>query len=350
MKAWLKNIEEGLPGGGSGLFGLDVPPEDAQVMVVPVPWEVTTSYGRGTANGPEAIRVASGQLDLFDIDFGVPARAGIGLAESNSEIINLNKIASEDARKIISSWEQHGNIEALGAELKRVNKACARLDQLVESEVSRYLDSGKQVMVLGGDHSVPYGAIKALSRRYESFGILHIDAHHDLRVAYEGFERSHASIMFNVLNEISQVAKLVSVGVRDFSEQEYQFANSIGKRCTTFYDRRWKTQKLEGRTGSELCSQVVGALPEHVYVSIDIDGLDPRYCPDTGTPVPGGLELDEVAMILRLVSESGRRIIGGDLNEVSMGSGHNEFNANVGARVLYLLIGSMLKSVEQHSS
>ena len=184
-------------------------------------------------------------------------------------------------------------------------------------ETARLLDAGKIVGIVGGDHSVPYGALKAVAARRPSFGVLHFDAHSDTRRAYEGFVHSHASIMFNVLEDIPQVTKLVQVGIRDLCEEEHAYCKSQGARVRMFSDRELVKRRHAGEPFARTVEAIVQQLPDEVWVSFDIDGLDPRFCPHTGTPVPGGLDTSEVVAILREVARSGRRIVGFDLNEVA---------------------------------
>ncbi len=142
---------------------------------------------------------------------------------------------------------------------------------------------------MADDLTAPRWALsKALSGDiHGSFGILQIDAHADLRVAYEGFTYSHASIMYNVLQQIPQVKKLVQVGIRDYCDEELQMIKDSNGRITTFFDKDIKAQQYEGVTWKEICTKIVDSLPQKVYISFDIDGLDPKaVLPNTGTPVP----------------------------------------------------------------
>jgi agmatinase len=161
----------------------------------------------------------------------------------------------------------------------------------------------------------------------------------DLRDSYEGLEWSHASVMHNVLTKIARVSRIVQVGVRDFGEGEMDVGIEEGDRVVTFFDDQWAEEMAEGAAFSDLCRRVIEKLPERVYVSFDIDGLDPALCPGTGTPVPGGLSFHHASILLHAVRESGRRVIGFDLVEVAPGNG--EWDANVGARVLYKLCGTV---------
>jgi len=187
---------------------------------------------------------------------------------------------------------------------------------------------------LGGDQSTPLGLSKALSKKYDDIGILHIDAHADLRNAYEGFEFSHASIMFNAI-KMPQVSRLVQLGIRDYCEAEVQLIQS-DPRIHTYFDREIKHREYSGENWAGICHEIIGKLPEKVYISLDIDGLDPKLCPNTGTPVPGGLEFEQVLFLVEKLTASGRKVIGFDLNEVS--PGEDEWDANVAARLLYRMI------------
>ena len=176
----------------------------------------------------------------------------------------------------------------------------------------------------------------------QDFGVLHIDAHADLRRAYQGFTQSHASIMYNVMTDPLKPKKLVQIGIRDFCEEEYEFIQSRPD-IKTFFDLDLKKSLMNGVTWARLCENILSELPQKVYISFDIDGLDPSFCPNTGTPVPGGLNLDQMFYLFSKLEESGRQIVGFDVNEVSTGGEPpeeaNEWDGNVGARVLYKLCG-----------
>lgn len=334
----------------SGIFGLPYSAEEAALVLIPVPWEVTTSYGRGTAQGPQAIMQASKQIDLFDIDLGNFFEAGIAMLDESSDVQEWNTKASQLAEEIIEA----GGVEAdqsLKKSADLVNEYSDKLNHYVYSETKRLLDSGKRVGVVGGDHSTPFGAIQAFLEKYPDMGILHFDAHADLRTAFEGFEHSHASIMYNVI-EKTALKKLVQVGIRDFCEEEYNFIRQSNQRVVAFFDATIAEQKLSGVQWSAICDEIIACLPKQVYISFDIDGLDPRFCPHTGTPVPGGIDLREALYLIKKVAQSGREIIGFDLNEVSPGQADitdmidpaAEWDANVGARLLYKLCGWTLNN------
>lgn len=336
----------------SGIFGLPFTPDEARLVLLPVPWEVTTSYGKGTARGPQAIFHASKQVDLFDGELGAFYEAGIALLEESSEVKQWNEIAGKLAQTIIAA----GGVD-IDPQLKQncaaVNVYSAKLNQYVYDTVKKWLMKGKYVGVVGGDHSTPFGAVQAFLERYPHMGILHIDAHADTRASFEGFEHSHASIMYNVINKTS-LDRLVQVGIRDFCQEEFEFIRYHSERIVTFFDAQLAEAKLSGQSWSMMCADIVNHLPQEVYISFDIDGLDPRFCPNTGTPVPGGLEWNEALFLIKRIVHSGRKIIGFDLNEVAPGpndltatgviSSAQEWDANVGARLLYKLCGWTLKN------
>jgi len=315
------------------------------VVVVPVPWDVTVSYKDGTSSGPEAILRASVQVDLFDP--GVPDAWKIGIAMDELPSAVADKAAAlrpEAVRYIdaISSGQSPENGEAPASLLPTLNAGSVWLNEWVEARCGSLLDRGQLVALLGGDHSTPFGYMKALAARHNGFGILQIDAHADLREAYEGFTYSHASIMRNALT-IPQVSTLVPVGIRDYCDEEARVIDGNPTRIRTFFDRELKHAQYAGATWATQVRAIVDALPAKVYVSFDIDGLDPKLCPHTGTPVAGGFEFEQAIYLLEQVVRSGRTIIGCDLNEVAPGP-NDEWDANVGARLLYRMCNLMAVS------
>ncbi|HYG69618.1 MAG TPA: agmatinase family protein [Anaeromyxobacteraceae bacterium] len=329
---------------GSGVFGLPHGEADAGVVIVPVPFEATTSYGGGTARGPEAILSASRQIDLFDGETGRPYEAGIHMLPIPEEIAALDASARAAAQPVIEA----GGVDRARPELVRaaaeVDRACEQVNAWVEAEVGRLLAAGKRVGLVGGDHSTAYGAIAAHARRYPGLGVLHVDAHADLRVAFEGFTWSHASILHNVIERLPAVSRLVQVGLRDLSEDEHRAAAASGGRIVQHLDAALAEARFEGETWAAQVRRIVEPLPKDVYVTFDVDGLDPTLCPHTGTPVPGGLSFQMAASLVAGVVKSGRRIVGFDVVEVAPGPEGDEWDGNVGARLLYKLIGWSLRS------
>lgn len=325
-------------------FGFPFTEEDAALVLVSVPWDVTVSYGAGTSYAPDALIEASTQLDFCDPLALDVWRRGIATAGIDYSIHELSQRLRADAGRVIRHLEDGGSTsdDYVVRKIRRVNEGSARVNGKVHDQTAALLDAGKIVGLVGGDHSTPYGLLRALGERHDGFGILHVDAHCDLRSAYEGFEYSHASIMYNVLRDVKQVERVVEVGVRDFCRAEYDMAQS-SPRIEMFDDRTIAEARFDGMTWSEQCRRIVGRLPEEVYVSFDIDGLSPELCPHTGTPVPGGLGFNEAVRLVDEVVRSGRRIIGFDLVEVVPGM-DDRTDAIAGARMLWKLSQLALKS------
>lgn len=317
------------------LYGLPCDYDTAGIIVFGVPWEVTVSYHQGTAQGPQRVLNASPQLDLYDRDNPEGWRQGIYMPPIPQHLLKLNQQVREAANRVIQATEEGVAIATqplLQTDLDNVNYACEQMTGWLYAQTAAALDAGKRVGVIGGDHSVPLGYLQALAERHADFGVLHIDAHADLRHAYQGFRYSHASIMYNLL-ELPQVSRLVQVGIRDLCHDEVALIKQSEGRVVTHYDSVVKENIYRGIPWMQQCEAIVAALPEKVYVSFDADGLDPKLCPNTGTPVPGGLELEEVFCLLRQVVRSGRQMVGFDLCEV----GDGEWDGNVGARAVYKL-------------
>lgn len=327
----------------NNIFGLPFTPEEASLVIVPVPWEVTVSYSGGTANGPEAVYEASYQVDLYDANVANAWKLGIAMLPVDKKLkATSNKLRKKATRYIdlYAGGKNAGKNQEMKAIRKEINDGCKDLNKWVKKHALQQINKGKIVALLGGDHSTPLGLIQAIAENHESFGILQIDAHADLRDAYEGFEFSHASIMFNAL-KIEQVSNLVQVGIRDYCEDERNIIDE-NERVTTFFDSDIKRLQYEGKSWQKICANIVAALPEKVYLSIDIDGLDPKLCPNTGTPVPGGFEFEQLVYLISQVVAAKKQIVAFDINEIAPGK--DEWDANVGARLLYKVCNLCLVS------
>ena len=314
-----------------GLFDCGGDARDAAVVVIGVPWEPTVSYRRGASQTPGRIARASQQVDL------------------HSELLGRS-FGAETALTLREDWlrlNDHACAAAARGDCAAVNAASAQLNAELAADCAALHASGRAVGVLGGDHSAAYGAIAASAAAHGGrsapgapggIGVLHMDAHYDLRAAYQGFAHSHASVMHNVLESVPEVQRLVSVGVRDYSSCERQRAEKDA-RVQSFRERELRAALYRGRTWADLCGEIIEALPARVHISFDIDGLDPALCPHTGTPVPGGLAFGEAAFLLDAVAASGRRVVGFDLCEVAPNprDPEDEWDLNVAARLLHQL-------------
>ena len=306
---------------------------------------VTASYGGGAAFGPDAIIEASTQLDFYDPMSPGAWKKGVATVPIDYSVQDRSARLRPDAKKIMESLQEGGiafEDYLMPRRLERINTASAELNRTVYEAAAERLDAGHVVGLVGGDHSTPLGLIRALAEREPGMGVLHLDAHCDLRRAYEGFDYSHASIMYNVLQEAPGVAKIVQVGQRDYSEEEYRLALS-SPRIELFDDFSLCGRRFAGETWNAICDSIVVRLPEKVYVSFDIDVLSVEYCPSTGTPVAGGLTFNEALWLVDRIAAAGRRIVGFDLCEVAPAR-EGTTDANVGARVLFRLCGMALKT------
>ncbi|MBR4802079.1 MAG: agmatinase family protein [Bacteroidales bacterium] len=330
-------------------FGMPFSNDDCPVVLVSVPWDATVSYSDGTAEGPAAIIAASIQVDLYDEHIPSSPEFRIGTDETEIDLEDaqtgrikvydyikaINGESRAKACKIIDCLSEGRDLDKeLRQMQEEVNQASAAVNYLTEQICAGYLGQGKIPGVVGGEHSVSFGAVKAAAESLpegRKLGVLQFDAHADLRVAYEGFEHSHASIMFNILSKIANIGHLTQVGIRDFCADEHDSIKREG-RISAFTSSGIEEALAEGKTWKTICQEIVDTLPEDVYISFDIDGLEPSLCPNTGTPVPGGLGFDKAVYLLRMVA-SQRKIVGFDLCEVA--PGENEWDANVGARLLH---------------
>jgi agmatinase len=269
--------------------------DSPRVGILPVPYDRTASYAAGARTGPDAILLASRQLESYDERLRAdPSRAGL---------------------VTYAPLEPH-------AEGPR-----AMLDA-VRDAVSEIGDAGLVPVVLGGDHAVTIGAFEAVVEATTDLGVLQIDAHADMRDSYEGSRYSHACVMRRVRERVDAV----SVGIRSYSEEEAAHMQAAGVSVHSPRDLR-----TAGDPGA-----LLGALPPNVYVTIDVDGFDPSIMPATGTPEPGGLSWDEVDSILEWTATH-RRIVGFDVVELAPIPGLHAPDY-LAARLVYRTIGRTLGS------
>lgn len=240
---------------GGGFLGLPARwtrPERARFVVLPGGYEETTTYGKGTAKGPEAIVAASRQVELFDEELvQEPFKEGVHTAEP----VRFPEGDAEGAMRAM------------------------------ERAVAPWLAKDRRVVMLGGEHSITLGAVRAAKRRWPDLSILHVDAHADLRLRYHGSLHNHACIGARMV----ELCPLVQVGIRNLTPPEYRMITS-GK-VTTWFD--FETPRPRPWAG------VVSRLTPHVYFTIDLDGLDPAIMPAVGTPEPGGLSWEDILGLMR---------------------------------------------------
>lgn len=348
----IQNFDPSQPGlADASIFGLPFTAAESEIIIIPVPWEVTVSYGAGASEGPEAVLEASFQVDLHHQEFPELWKLGMYLdtTEQTDEWAARSAKYKAQAQPIIEALESGKKIEdepALAKDLEEINRICAEFKNEVKERTKYWIGQGKKVALLGGDHSTPLGYYEALAESHDNFGLLHLDAHMDFRIAYEGFTYSHASIMYNAL-QLPQISKIVQVGIRDFCKEEVEVVQSQGNRVKVYTDRDLKAETFDGITWKQQCENIIAQLPQKVAISFDIDGMYPWYCPNTGTPVPGGFSFEQAAYLFSKLAESGKEIIGFDLVEVAPGD--DDWDGNVGARMLFHMCGVLAKNNGLHT-
>ncbi len=342
----IQNFDPSQPGiADATIFGLPFTTEQSEIIIIPVPWEVTVSYGSGASEGPQAILEASFQVDLNHQDFPELWKLGMFYADIPSRWKTNSDAYKKMAQPIIKALEEGQDVSqmpSLQADLNTINKVCRNVHSEVKELVLHWMNQGKKVVLLGGDHSTPLGYYEALATKHDDFGILHLDAHMDLRIAYEGFTYSHASIMYNAL-QIQQISKIVQIGIRDFCEQEVEVVTNEKGRILIHTDSDLKAATFEGKSWQQQCDEIIASLPQKVCISFDIDGMYPWYCPNTGTPVPGGFSFEQATYLFNKLAESNKEIIGFDLVEVAPGE-NDDWDGNVGARMLFHMCGVLAKN------
>ena len=327
--------------------------DKARVVLIPVPWEVTASGGGGTAQSMEDIRKASFQADFFQKPPAKTLNNLIFLEKENKTLLRLNRSHRRAARKIIKRLDRglplsHRQKKSAGA----VNRACRQMTDWLYNRAGELFRQGKIPAVAGGDHSVSEGLICRTAEQYSGdFGLLHIDAHCDLRERYQGFDHSHASVMFNVMNRSPAPARLLQVGVRDFCREEYDRIQS-DKRIVCYFDEDLSERLFQGETWGAICKEITARLPSRVHVSLDMDGLEWPCAPGTGTPVPGGLTFNQTLFLLNEIARQKKKLVSFDVVETSPGAereakrafGH--WNGTVAGHLLHRLCHLSLQTAQ----
>ena len=328
------------------IFGFPVTAEEANIVITPIPFDATASYGKGASDGPRVILEASTQLDFFHPKLDKAWETKVFMSKISEEWSLINSELCIKAIDYIQFLEEGGKLEDEPDYQKLIEviaEAQHALKENVKEKARSLFSENKIPALLGGEHSVSLGLIEAVNELNIPFGVLQIDAHADLREAYEGFEQSHASIMYNVLKNCSNMEKLVQVGIRDIAQSEIDLINNSNGRVKTFFDWDLKEAQFNGKTWKDSVDEIIESLPQNIYISFDIDGLKPNLCPNTGTPVVGGFELEEISFLLFELVKAGKKIVAFDLNEVAPGN-NDDWDANVGSRALWNLVCATEKS------
>jgi agmatinase len=269
--------------------------ENSGVVVLPVPYEMTTSYKKGTHAGPYAILSASQQVEYYDSDFDCePYKAGIFTMPP----LPVENVLPEDMLLEVE---------------------CAARD---------ILEAKKLPLVLGGEHSISLGVLRAIKSYYSDVSVIVIDAHSDLRDEYHGSPYNHACVSCRM----AELAPVIQIGIRSMEESKTISQDKIN--TTIFYPKDLSENNWLDRVAS-LCSN-------NVYISVDVDGLDPGVCPGTGTPEPGGLSWEQINMLFEKVSNQST-IIGADIVELAPVKNQHRSDFLV-AKLAYKMIGYLVCS------
>ncbi len=315
----------------STIFGLPHTEENTELIIIPVPWDLTCSFRRGTAKAYEKIYEFSFQIDLYNAETPDKWQKGIFLAKPNETIVKLNEELKPKVDLLREKLYKNIQAPELSREINTANeKAFAELQE----QIRKYVQKNKKIALLGGEHSITYNAVKVLAESHKEFSIVQIDAHADLRNSYETLKYSHASVMNNILS-IPEVKKIVNLGVRDYSHEEAErIKNDVRLYAPDFKAIRYEL--LAGESWKNVVEKFLQNIPtEDVYITFDIDGLDVPYCSGTGTPVPNGLTFAEALFFLREIAKH-KNIIGFDLCEVAASDG-NDLNYIIATHLLYKL-------------
>ena len=328
----------------SSIFGQTCSYNKAVLVLLGVPWEVSVSYGEGAVEGAQWIQQASSQLDFFNPKTKQDvSKKGIhfwnleSLKKKNDEIRPLAMRILQN-ENFLKKADKH-NTKQHKLSLQAVNKACEEMNTVVREKTQKILEDQKLFGLIGGDHSVSEGALLEIGQRCQGdFGLLHLDAHADMRQAYQGMKHSHASVMYNILHQEYSPQSLVQIGIRDLCEEEFQQISS-NPRVHCFFDHEIKKQLFEGKTWNDIVCSILEKLPPQIYISLDVDVLSWAYAPNTGCPVPGGLNFDHISYLIDQLAETGKKILGFDVVEVSSprSKDFGEWDGNVGARLVYKL-------------
>lgn len=296
----LSEDEFGLPFCYGGLLPEQSAFERAGVVILPIPYEQTTTYGTGTKEGPQALIAASRHMELYDeeLDYEV-FQVGI----------HTLRELEPDAR----------GPEAMMDRIARVTR--------------ELLHHGKFVVGLGGEHTVTVGLVRAFAERFPGLSVLQFDAHADLREAYQGTPFNHATVM----RRVSELVPAVHVGIRSLSREEATWIKQRGARL--FY-------ASEVVSTPDIATAISAALTDQVYITICLDGFDPSIMPAVGTPEPGGLGWYDVLRIVRRVAEM-RHIVGFDVVELFPMPG-NIATDFLAAKLVYKVLGYRFKLGQRH--
>ena len=329
-------------------FGLSLTPEESALVLLSAPWDATSSLHTGSSYAPDAIIEMSRFVDFYEPMAPNSWRKGIATIPIDYSIQDLSHRLHSDTERLTKLHDEFGisiiDDFMYDRRLKRVNEGSIEVNDMLFEQTTQWLDQGKVVGVVGGDQSISYSIIKAMGYKYEQLGVIHIGSKCDMHEAYQGFDFSHASTMYNVMRDVPQIEQMAFVGVQEFSPIEWERATN-DKRVKLFTAQEIWTQQFEGKTWSEQVTEIVETMPQNVYIALNISGLTCEYSPNKGRISNGGLSLYQFIYLMDRVVASGRRIVGFDITEVVPRTGHKR-DILVIARLLFKMCSIALKGVE----
>ncbi|MFH1222762.1 MAG: agmatinase [Pseudomonadota bacterium] len=279
-------------------LNFDCPYKDSRFVIIPAPMEVTVSYGKGTKNGPAAILESVVQLEPYDTEL---KREAITAGVHTLDVITQD---TDNPEIYINS---------------------------VKENVSRCVADGKIPVVLGGEHALSYGVFKGIAENKKGFSILHFDAHLDLRESYDGTKYSHAAVIKRMRDHKQWFKNITAVGIRSVSPEEADYVNKNPDH-KVFY--------AHDIYNKDVSAEISSLLGEELYITFDIDALDPSIMPSTGTPEPGGLSWYQTLDILKKAI-TGRKVLGLDI--VELAPDHvNHYSQFTAAKLLYKMLAYTL--------
>lgn len=333
-------------------FGVPCTPEQARLVLVSVPWDVTAPTEAMLSYAPDAIIEVSERMDPYDPISPDEWKKGFATDDVDYTLQERSQQLRADVERLRAHTSKGGSgLGGIMAPLtddyyarrqRRVEEGCRDMVAAVREVSRRWLRRDKVVGLVGGDHSTPQGLIEALAEREEGLGILHMDARCRLKARYEGFEHSCESLMYNVLKGVGGVGRVVQVAQRDFSATEHRVARE-SERIVLYDTDRIASMRYDGASWRQVCDTIVAELPQAVYVDFDVSALSIENCPHSPWAAPGGMRFDEALYMINRVVESGRRIVGFDVVGV-VPRVDDYVDAQVAARMLYRLCGMALRS------
>jgi agmatinase len=320
------------------LFGLPFDIEESDLVILPVPWGVTTENDNQTDDNPEKVLNISHKTCLNQEGLEDAWKSGMAMhnipqkwQESSHQLKKTyKKIIKANGRKLTPAKQ----VEKLN-DFKNINFTSKILNEWVEAKCKDYLKENKVVGLLGGDGSINFGLINSLSRKYREFSILHLDALPDLKNKHQGFEYSNRSNMLNAL-KFEQIDRIVHAGLRAVDYDEEEFISNNRTKNRIFTEKYIRQRQFRGATWKILANEIISALHRNVYVSVDMNIFQHWLSPNTTTQIPGGFTLEEILLLFEEIHGSKRKIIGFDINETGS-SNADTWDATVTAELLFNL-------------